>query len=235
MRRPLAISQRAISIPHGNCETLWPVKPQASGQGADRSDCVAGPPRQAPNRCAVDAAEGCDRQSRRACQPRPADRTQGRRIWMTQRGEGGGEEGKRRTRPPRAQQVGKSMGGTGDETAATLNTGPSACAQVHPSAKRRRQPGITGYHKSQTSRAADFRQVVPKPCPARLAIVPQHDAGQPTRQARNGRARIRQPPRIGEEPERRKIRASAAPRVSPGEQTPIHRALSDGVLTGRRS
>jgi hypothetical protein len=76
---------------------------------------------------------------------------------MAQGGEGGGEEGKRRTRPPRAQQVGKSMGGTGDGTAATLNTGPSACAQVHPSAKRRRQPGITGYHKNQTSRAADFR------------------------------------------------------------------------------
>ena len=65
------------------------VMPQASGQGADGSDCMAGPSRQAPNRGAVDAAEGSDRQSRRPCQSRPADRTQGNRIWMAQGGEGG--------------------------------------------------------------------------------------------------------------------------------------------------
>ena len=92
------------------------------------------------------------------------------------------------------------MGGTGRETATTLDARPVARAQVHPRAKRRRQPGITGYHKSQTPRAADFRQVVSKPCPTWFPIVAQHDAGQSTGQARDRRARIGQAPRIGEQP-----------------------------------
>jgi hypothetical protein len=110
-----------------------------------------------------------------------------------------------------------------------------ARAQVHPRAKRRRQPRITGHDKSQTPRAADHRKVVSKLRSARFAVVPQHDAGEPARQARNGRARIGQTPCISEQPEQGKIRASAAPRVCPGEQTPIHRPPRQGVLIGRQS
>ncbi len=90
------------------------------------------------------------------------------------------------------------MGGTGDETAATLNARPMALAQVHPRAQRRRQPGIAGHDKGQTPRAAELRQVVSKPLPARFAIVAQHDAGQSTGQARNRLAWIGQAPCIGE-------------------------------------
>jgi len=196
---------------------------------------MASPPRQAPNRGAVDAAQGSDGQWRPACQSRPANRTQGIHIWMAEGGEGGREKNQRDARPPRAQQIGAPMGGTGDETAATLNSRPATRAQVHPRADRRRQPGITGHDKSQTTRAADHRKLVSKPRPARFTIVAQHDAGESTGQACNGRARIGQAPCIREQPEGGKIRASPALRVCPGEQTPIHRAMSQGVLTGRRS
>ena len=196
---------------------------------------MAGPPRQAPNRRAVDAAEGSDRQSRRPCQSHPADRTQGIRIWMAQRGEGRGEEGKRGARPPRAHQIGKPMGGTRNEAVATLNTRPASRAQVHSSAERRGQPGITRHDENQTPRSADPRKVAPERCPTRLAIVAQHDAGESTGQTRDSRARIGQPPCIGEQPEGGDSRAWSATRTCPGEQTPIHRAPSEGVLTGRRS
>ena len=105
------------------------------------------------------------------------------------------------------------MGRTGDEAAAAADARPATCAQVHPRAERRRQPGIAGHHQGEATRPADPRQILSERRAARFAVMAQHHAGKSARQARRRRARIGQPARIGEQPERRKV-GGAAPRAA---------------------
>ncbi len=91
--------------------------------------------------------------------------------------------------------------------------------------KRRRQAGIARHHQDEPARPADARQIPPQRSTFRLAIMAQHHTGQTSRQPHHRRARIRQPTRVGEQPEWRQVSGGTGPpgsRPRPGEDARVH-------------
>jgi hypothetical protein len=216
--------------------------PTASGQRADRTDRLADPCRQPPKRPSVDATQRRHRQLRRPGHARPADRAENRRSRVACGGKHRRQEGEDGARPSGTSKVCRPVGRTGDETMAALQvtgphrTRPTPRAEMHARAERSRQSGIAGHHKGKPTRPADAGQVPPQRRPSRLAIVPQHDAGQAARQAGRCGARIRQPARVGEQPELRQAASGAGPcgnRTRPCEQTRM--AVTPGHDAGANS
>jgi len=81
------------------------------------------------------------------------------------------------------------------------------------------EPRITGHYKYQSALAADPRQSLSERQPARVRIVAQNHAGQPTRQSSDGSPRVGQAARIGKQPERRHTLSPSRGTITPGEQT----------------
>ncbi len=71
--------------------------------------------------------------------------------------------------------------------------GQPALAQMQPGADRRRQPPIAGHRQHQPAAAAQPGQVTRQLASPRRAVMAQHHTGQPARQRRHRRTRIRQP------------------------------------------
>jgi len=94
-------------------------------------------------------------------------------------------------------------------TARAQRRGPAAGAQVNAGAQGTRQPHIARDHQDQAPGPADPRQIAPERRAGRIIVVAQHDAGQAPWQPGSRRARIRQAPRIGEQPQYRLPRAAA--------------------------
>jgi len=149
---------------------------------------------------------------------------------MAQGRESGREEGQRDAGLVRALQVAQVMGRTRDKATPAEHSWPATATQMDAGAQGGRQPDVAGYHQCKSPRAADAAQISAEGETVWLAIVPQHDTGETDRQPRRRWPRIRQPARIGEQPEARKL-VRPAGRMGPGEQVPIHRVSGGRVLT----
>ena len=82
-------------------------------------------------------------------------------------------------------------------------------------------------HQGEAARAADAGEVATERRAVGSAVVAQDDAGEAAGQAAGGRARIRQPVGIGEQPERRNLGVKASDgRVRPGQEATVHLAIA---------
>jgi hypothetical protein len=101
--------------------------------------------------------------------------------------------------------------------------------------KRRRQAGIARHHQDEPARPADAGEIPPQRFAFGLAIMTQHHTGQTSRQALHRRTRIRQPTRVGEQPERRQASNGTGPpgsRPRPGEDARVHAAAQNVAAAG---
>ena len=177
------------------------------------------------------AAKRRDRQPRGSGHARPAGGAKHGRSGMA----GGGEDRRKKdesgSRQRGAPQVGWPVGRAGDQPVAMTRvrrphlTRPTPGAKMNACSERRRQPGITRYHKGETAPPADAGEIPPQCRASWLAIMAQHHARQATGQPRGRRSRIRQPARVGEQPKLWQTPRGAGPRgggPSPGEQARVH-------------
>ena len=96
--------------------------------------------------------------------------------------------------------------------------------------KRGRQPGIAGNHKDKTPRPADAGEIPAQSLASWLAIVAQHHGAQAGRQPRRRGSRVRQPARVGKQPDPRQAAPEVGPPASgpgPGEQARVHADASE--------
>lgn len=90
-------------------------------------------------------------------------------------------------------------------------------------ARRDAASDVSRHDQRQAAGAAQPGKVAAKRHPVRRAVVPQHHARQAPRQTGHRRARVRQPVRIGEQPKRRQVAATARDGCSrPGDEPVIH-------------
>ena len=191
-------------------------------QRPNRSDRRAEPARQPPDTRAVDATERGDRDADATRQPAPAQYAQRRRPRMACRREGRPDECEPRTGTRGTAKLPPIMRRAGDEPAPDpRRPRPAPAAQVHASPQSRRQTHVARHHQHKPAATADARQIAAQRRPPGLAIMAQHHARKPLRQPRHSRPRVRQPPGVGEQPQRRH---AAAPvfGTRPGQQSWVH-------------
>lgn len=169
------------------------ARPVRSGEGADRPGRDAATARQLSNPGAVDAAKCC--QAHRVTRPStpreqaPAVRTESLSTGVALGLEHRGKEHQSRTGTLRSNKLGRIVRRTRHRSPQT-NRRPTAAAQMQPSAQRRSQTPVSGNHQDQLTRPADACQGPSKRGTGGVAILPQHDAAQASRQARGRASRI---------------------------------------------
>ena len=107
-----------------------------------------------------------------------------------------------------------------------LRPRPATAAQMHASMQCGGEPCVTSHHERQAAGAADAGEIAAKRRSIRIIVVPQDDARKTAWEPSHGWPGVGQAARVGKQPERGNIRATATAGARPSHQLAIHRAAS---------
>lgn len=207
--------------------------PAPGGQGPDRRPASANPTWQPLDADTIHAAQRRDRHTGGARQRHPAHRPQCPPARMAARRKHRRQEYQHRPGPARPPQLYPIMRRRCDDPPGDRHRRhAAAAAQMLACPQPGRESRVARDHQDKPPDAAQPCHVQPQRKAIRRAIMPEHNPGAAFRQPGNRRTWVRQPLRIGEQPQRRD---DAAPdprrphRTRPGQQTGIHRgSCQDG-------
>jgi hypothetical protein len=241
MKRAVLVPQRLLADPHGISETLCLGRHSDSSQRADCPDRHADRHRQSAYAHAIYAAECRDRQSRGSREARPTNRPKWDRRRMARGGEDRGQKCEGGSCPGCAAQIRHVMSRARNQSLpAACPCGPRAVrptsrTEMNSRLQSRCQPCVAGHHQDEAAAPADPSEVATQRLPARLAVMAQHNTSQTAGQPPRCWSRIRQPPRVGEEPKSRDALKGAAARdrrMSPGNEPCVHVLAYRAALGG---
>jgi hypothetical protein len=195
-----------------------------SRQRPDRSNPVAKPPPQPPYRVTRNPAQRRDRHPGSRGQRCPAAGPKPRRPGMTGSGKGGRQKSHRRAVARGAPKVRQRMRRAGHQPRTPRRAGPSPRPQMNPGTQGRGQPHIPCHHQRQPPRPANTGERTTDRDSVGVPVMPQHHPGDALRQTGSGRKRVRQPIRIGEQPQHRWGFTPQPPGsgATPGKELQVH-------------
>ena len=109
----------------------------------------------------------------------------------------------------------------------TDRAGLASGAEMSARMQRGSEGRVSRDHQGEAARAADASEVATECRAVGSVVMAQDDAGEAAGQAAGGPARIRQPVKVGEQPERRNLGVKASDgRVRPGQEATVHLAIA---------